>query len=222
MRDRRAVSIRSVNRWQRIWRGELGLAETFWLYGVLALVALHFVGQFALIELALWGARDVLALGLVFLTLAGGYQVLVSVGAWRAAGRYSGPRAFALAARVAVAGSLALLAFGVIRAAHFATLDPVDPERSLALATKELRKNPAYPLGGIWKRDCGDAYGMVIEPAAREGLYAVTLCGPAGCFRPGAFRPDTPIAGDSAYRVLDRDTLAVGGRDGFSAYRRCE
>jgi hypothetical protein len=211
-----------VNRWQRIWRGELGLAETFWLYGVLALVALHFVGQFALLELALMGARGVVALGLLFLTFAGGYQVLVSVGAWRAAARYAGPRAFALAARAAVAGSLALLAFGVLRAAQVATLDPVDSARNLARAARELVRHADYPLGGVWKKACGDEYGLVIEPAARKGLYAVTLCGSAGCFRPGAFRPDTRIAGDPYYRVLDRDTLAVGGRDGFSAYRRCE
>lgn len=210
-----------MNRWQRIWLGELGLAETFWLYGVLALLGLHFVGQFALVALALWGAQDVLALGLVFLTLAGGYQVLVSVGVWRAAARYAGPAAWKWLARAAVAGSLALLAFGVIRAAHFATLDPVDPERSLALAAKELRKDSAYPLGGVWKRDCGDEYGIVIEPAQKRGLYAVTLCGPAGCFRPGQFRPDTPIVGDSAYRVPGPDRLVVGGSDGYTEYRRC-
>jgi len=211
-----------MNRWQRIWRGELGLAETFWLYGVLALVALHFVGQFAIVELALWGAQSIVALGLVFLTFAGGYQVLVSVGVWRSAARYTGPRVWAFAARAAVAASLALLAFGVLRAAHYATYDPVDPARNLARATKELRRHADYPLGGIWKKACRDEYGVVIEPTEKKALYAVTLCGPAGCFKPGAFRPDTPIVGDPAYRVLGPDTLALGGRDGFTAYLRCE
>jgi hypothetical protein len=211
-----------VNRWQRIWRGELGLAETFWLYGVLALVALHFVGQFALLELALMGAQGVVVLGLVFLTFAGGYQVLVSVGVWRAAARYAGPRPFALAARVAVAASLALLAFGVLRAARIATIDPIDKGRSLALAAQQLARHADYPLGGIWKKACSDEYGMVIEPSSAAGVYSVTFCGPAGCFRRGAYRPDSPIVGDSAYRVLGPDKLAVSGRDGFTPYLRCE
>ncbi|MGA8051835.1 MAG: hypothetical protein WCA09_16770, partial [Burkholderiales bacterium] len=79
-----------MNRLQRIWNGELDLAETFWLYGVLALAALHFVGQFVLLQIALAGAERVVALGLAFLTVAGGYQVLVSVGVWRSAARYGG------------------------------------------------------------------------------------------------------------------------------------
>ena len=76
-----------MNRWQRIWKGEFGLAETFWLYGVLGLAALHFVGQFVLLQLALIGAEGIVVLGLVFLTFAGGYQVLVSVGVWLSAWR---------------------------------------------------------------------------------------------------------------------------------------
>jgi len=211
-----------MNRWQRIWKGEIGLAETFWLYGVLGLAALHFVGQFVLLQLALTGAEGILVLGLAFLTFAGGYQVLISVGVWRSAARYAGPRAWAHAARVAVAALLALLAFGVLRAARIASVDPIDTSRSLALASQKLARRADYPLGGIWKKVCGDEYGLVIEPSPAAGVYAVTFCGPAGCFRPGAFRPDSPIVGDPAYRVLGPDKLAVGGRDGFTPYLRCE
>lgn len=211
-----------MNRLQRIWKGEFGLAETFWLYGVLALAALHFVGQFVLLQIALAGAERIVALGLAFLTAAGGYQVLVSVGVWRSAARYAGPRAWAWLARAATVASVVLLAFGMVRAARVATFDPVDPARNLALAAQTLKRDAAYPLGGIWKKACTEDYGLVIEPAAAEGVYAVTFCGPGGCFRPGAFRPDSPLVGDPAYRVLGPDKLAVGGRDGFTAYLRCE
>jgi len=184
---------------QRIWKGELDLAETFWLYGVLALAALHFVGQFVLLQIALAGAEGIVALGLVFLTAVGGYQVLVSVGVWRSARRYDGARA-----------------------ARIATFDPLDPGRNIALASRTLKRDAAYPLGGIWKKSCGEDFGLVIEPASAAGMYAVTFCGPGGCFKPGAFRPDTPLVGDPAYRVLGPDKLAVGGRDGFTPNRRCE
>jgi hypothetical protein len=78
----------------------------------------------------------------------------------------------------------------------------------------------AHPLAGFWKKpDCTDRFGLAIAPARQ--LYSVSFCGPGGCFAPGTYRPDTPIAGDPQYRVLDINTIEVKGSDGFSKYVRC-
>lgn len=67
---------------------------------------------------------------------------------------------------------------------------------------------------------CDDDFGLKIEPAAGD-LYSISFCGPGGCFEPGTYRPNSPIFGDEAYRVIDGNTLEVLGGDGFSKYYRC-
>ncbi|HLA79120.1 MAG TPA: hypothetical protein VJU18_16200 [Vicinamibacteria bacterium] len=67
---------------------------------------------------------------------------------------------------------------------------------------------------------CDDDFGLKIEPAAGD-LYPISFCGPGGCFEPGTYRPNSPIFGDQAYRVIDGNTLEVLGGDGFSKYYRC-
>jgi hypothetical protein len=80
------------------------------------------------------------------------------------------------------------------------------------------REKPS--LNGFWKDQCEDDFGLKIEPAA-GGQYSISFCGPGGCFEPGTYRPNSPIFGDEAYRVIDANTIEVLGGDGFAKYRRC-
>jgi hypothetical protein len=83
-----------------------------------------------------------------------------------------------------------------------------------------LHPDPAYPLVGFWKDHCEDDFGLAIDRAG-EGLYSISFCGPGGCFAPGTYRSNSRIVGDPDYRLVNRNTLEVLGRDGFSTYFRC-
>ena len=80
----------------------------------------------------------------------------------------------------------------------------------------------SHPYAGFWKDGhCDDEFGLSIAPAG-QGMYSVSFCGPGGCFEPGTYRPNTPIVGDSAYQVIDSNTLGIGVSDGkFQRYSRC-
>ena len=54
---------------------------------------------------------------------------------------------------------------------------------------------------GIWKGDCSDYFGVQIKPAENH-LYSVSFCGAVGCFKPGEWTPNTPIKGDSKYKII--------------------
>jgi hypothetical protein len=79
---------------------------------------------------------------------------------------------------------------------------------------------PKPNLSGFWKDHCEDDFGLKIESAGGD-LYSISFCGPGGCFKPGTYRPNSPIFGDQAYRVIDGNTLEVLGGDGFSTSYRC-
>ncbi len=103
----------------------------------------------------------------------------------------------------------------------------LDREWAFDVAPLSPRDSPAWPadrpkptLTGFWKDHCEDDFGLKIEPAGDE-LYSISFCGPGGCFDPDTYRPNSPIFGDDAYRVIDADTLEVLGGDGFSTYYRC-
>lgn len=90
-----------------LWRGQIPLIVTFWLFGVAALAALE--GLFFYLglanpagPLAIRAALIVIALN--FVTAA--YWVFISVGIWRSAGEYEGPQLWTYAAR-----GLVLLAY---------------------------------------------------------------------------------------------------------------
>lgn len=81
---------------------------------------------------------------------------------------------------------------------------------------------PTHPLSGFWKDGhCEDDFGLLIAPAG-DHLYSVSFCGPGGCFEPGTYRPNTPIVGDSDYRVIGENEIEVGSIDGdYQRYIRC-
>lgn len=94
-----------------------------------------------------------------------------------------------------------------------------DPSRA---AEKSAVASATHPFAGFWKTpDCSDDFGLAVAPAGPL-LYSVSFCGPGGCFKPGTYRPNTPLVGDSEYRIGDTNTIEVLGKDGFIKYVRCE
>jgi hypothetical protein len=55
----------------------------------------------------------------------------------------------------------------------------------------EITPTAGHPYAGFWKENCSKESGLAIAHAGR-GLYSVSFCGPGGCFKPGAYRPNTP------------------------------
>lgn len=86
---------------RKLLNGDQGLALTFWLYGVIAGMALHFVwtglGIF-LPPLGLFGASLAFLFGLMYL----GYIAAWMIGLWRSASKYKGLPLFAGAAQLIV------------------------------------------------------------------------------------------------------------------------
>jgi len=84
-----------------------------------------------------------------------------------------------------------------------------------------LEKDDRYPFIGFWKTNCSHQRGLIINKAG-NGLYSVSFCGPKGSFKPGTYRPNTPLTGDPNYKIIDNDTIKVKTRSGFHTYHRCQ
>lgn len=83
-----------------IWRGEEGLARTFWGYGFAVNVVLKGASL-----LLLGAARDrdgLAAVVLAYLAFMIAYQVFISVAIWRSANRYAGRAAWPFLAKAVV------------------------------------------------------------------------------------------------------------------------
>lgn len=84
-----------------LFRGNVGLARTYWVYGVLAGIALGLVCSVAA------RVSQSVVVALLGLLLVVVYQVFISIAIWRAAGKYPGSKVWVVLARVAaVAGPL--------------------------------------------------------------------------------------------------------------------
>ena len=98
----------------------------------------------------------------------------------------------------------------------------LDNDVSKRAAEQLAVKSETHPYSCFWKKsDCKDRFGIAIAPAGEE-LYSLSFCGPGGCFEPGTYRPNSKIEGDSAYKIVDENTIEIKGKKGFSTYVRCE
>jgi len=85
---------------KRLWRGEVSLARTYWVYGVAVNI---FIQSSVLLLSVLVESMPVLAfslLGMIAFSLV--YMVFISVAIWRSSNRYQGNRAWAFLAKAAV------------------------------------------------------------------------------------------------------------------------
>jgi hypothetical protein len=90
---------------QSLWYGEVPLWRTYWIYGVVFTQLVFGLGGALLVVLV--GSRLVAVVYLACLAVA---IVFILVSIWRSAGNYTGPRIWALLARIAcIFGSLSLI-----------------------------------------------------------------------------------------------------------------
>ncbi len=210
-----------ISRIGKLWRGELGLAESFWLWGVIGLVALSFSSQFLVMRLIVGGyLSGFLFISYVLIAVGMGYLVLVSVGIWRSAAKYAGLRLWSWGSRGVVTATLLLNVYMIGLMALHSPADISDPGKSSCNIEDFLKPSSEYPLVGFWKQSCSEDFGLAVD-ARKDGLYSVSFCGPGGCFKPESYRPHTRFIDDKDYKVVDQNTIEVRGMDGFSRYRRC-
>lgn len=203
----------------RFWQGQIPLAKTFWLGWAVPVVAGN-----VFVSLASWWLISNLGLIAFYLTVAlvVGYSIVAVVPVWRSASAYGGSKFLKYGARglASIATAVQVVAVGAI---VFAVVSvkmgndlTSDPDR---IAEKTAIPSETHPLAGFWKYGANDNFGLAIAPA--EGnLYTVSFCGPGGCFKPGTYRPNTPIVGDSNYQVVSNDSIRVRGADGWSTITR--
>ena len=101
------------------------------------------------------------------------------------------------------------------------SVDRDDPDKDSSNVSALLDRDSTYPYVGLWKENCGENFGLSIDKVS-GGLYSVSFCGPSGCFKPGTYLPNTKLEEDHNYIIIDKNTIQVKGKDGFSTYRRCE
>ena len=95
------------------------------------------------------------------------------------------------------------------------------PSYAVAAAERTAEKaaiaSPAHPYAGFWKSDgaCRDNFGLAIAPAGPD-LYSVSFCGPGGCFKPGTYRPDTPLTGDANCHIISEQAIEVRTATGYT------
>jgi hypothetical protein len=91
----------------RLWRGELPLPTAFWNWAVAGGLLVNVTTSFAFLLLI---ARDQpIAALIVGYVLSVPYNIVATVGVWRAAGRYAGPSHWAQAARLATVVGMGVL-----------------------------------------------------------------------------------------------------------------
>lgn len=93
----------------KLWRGELGLGDAFWKWAVLGGLAVNAVTSVLFLVLALRGWP--VAAFIVGYVLSVPYNIVATVGVWRAAAHYPGERRWADLARVVTVAGMALLSF---------------------------------------------------------------------------------------------------------------
>jgi len=85
-----------------LWRGDVPLVQTYWLYGVL--VGIAFAVVFFGIEYLTTGLAEgfgpIFILGMMLLYFL--YTAFINVAIWRSAGKYKGPKRWAILAKIMV------------------------------------------------------------------------------------------------------------------------
>jgi hypothetical protein len=96
-----------MNALRRLWQGDLPLPQAFWNWAVAGGIAVN--GLTSILFLALIMADYIVAAFIVGYALSVPYNIVVTVGVWRSAGRYEGERRWADLARIVTVAGMALL-----------------------------------------------------------------------------------------------------------------
>jgi hypothetical protein len=109
------VTVEPTNFFSKLAKGELGLAKTYWLYGVLVGIVVSIISN-VITSIG----------GLIILMLAHtAYSIPVLMGIWRASSKYQGLKVWAILAKVAVVFGVIMLVVGLF----FAGTDNLDPDK---------------------------------------------------------------------------------------------
>ncbi len=203
----------------RFWRGQIHLARTFWLGW-----AIPVVGGNLLVSVASWWLISHLGFGAFYVVVALviAYSIAAVVPVWRSSTAYAKSKVIKFSARAVASAASAFQIFTVavtLYALISIKLGVDSTHDSDRVAEKTAVSSTSHPMAGFWKSSPADNFGLAIAPAGGK-LYSVSFCGPGGCFKPGTYRPNTPLVGDEDYKVVSTDTLLVRGQDGWSTYKR--
>ena len=199
----------------KFWLGQIPLHETFWLGWALPVVGGNVLASLAAIQLiSHWGLS--FYFGLIAVLFSYGIAAVIPV--WRSASTYRGARSLSFCARAIAALAAGVQIFAAATMIYsLASLDSLEENDRTAEKTAVASKS--HPMAGFWKSNATDDFGLAIAPAGAE-VYSVSFCGPGGCFKPGTYRPNSPIVGDAQYQVVSTDTLRVLGQNGWTTYNR--
>lgn len=89
---------------RQLWRGEISLPETYWIWGV----------AFSVIQGIIVRLIPPV-IGAILLPLLLAYSVFIWVAIWRSSGHYAGPRIWAGLARLAVVGGVVMAVLAILR-----------------------------------------------------------------------------------------------------------
>src|SRR5215813_6438885 len=138
-----------MRRVAKLWKGELSLAEAFWLWGVVGILAISFGGQFLITRLILAGfVSGLLFFSYVLIAIGIGYLVLVSVGIWRSAAQYTGLRLWSWASRGMVIAVVLLNAYALTIVAMHSREDTSDPGKTGCNIEDYLKPTAEQPFVG--------------------------------------------------------------------------
>jgi hypothetical protein len=118
----RQVSVREemMNLIRNLWRGDIPLVKTYWLFGVIAGIFFNIVFAYIEYQSTVFskGFGPMFVLGLVVFVFT--YSVFISFAIWRSANKYQGIQRYVILAKIAVIlGMMALIKavleiFGVV------------------------------------------------------------------------------------------------------------
>lgn len=203
----------------RFWRGQIPLAKTFWLGWTIPVV-----GGNLLLSVSSWWLISHLGLGAFYVVVALviAYSIAAVVPVWRSAAADANGKLIKYLARTVASAASAFQIFTVavtLYALISIKLGNDHTHDSDRIAEKTAIPSISHPMAGFWKSSPTDNFGLAIAPVEGK-FYSVSFCGPGGCFKPGTYRPNTPLVGDEDYKVVSNDTLLVRGQDGWSTYKR--
>ncbi len=92
---------------RRLWLGDVPLAQAFWNWAVLGGIAVNGITSILFLALIMYG--QTVAAFLAGYLLSVPYNIVVTVGVWRSAGRYQGDRRWAEIARAVTVAAMVLL-----------------------------------------------------------------------------------------------------------------
>jgi hypothetical protein len=212
-----------MNLIKKLWRGEIPLWQTFWLYGVLFPIVVLILYPIPLKILVHFIFIYMVYIFAFFIVMGLLYPVVIFVAIWRSAGKYEGRKIWMWLLKILVVVMIIiflLIVFLSVLSIHQVLINR-NPNKNSQTIEKFLSYDDNYPYVGFWKKECSDCFGLAIDKA-QNGKYSVSFCGPGGCHEPGTYRPDTTIVNDQYYRVIDNNSIEVKVMDGFAKYKRCK